>query len=225
EPGRRRPGLRLRELLHQDRAPGAGARLARSRNPLPRRPRGGHDRTTHLHRWHRDEGVQVHLRERARPGRRRGSVHVSGPAVRRRPGEGDLARALEGRRPPASELTRMLLDVRDVTISFGGLSALDRVSLGVAQGEILGLIGPNGAGKTTLLDVVAGVRRPKAGTIRFLGRDVTGRAPDALCRLGIARTLQIARGFPRLSALDNVRVAALFGGRGNRAAARGAGGW
>ena len=119
----------------------------------------------------------------------------------------------------------MLLDVRDVTISFGGLSALDRVSLGVAQGEILGLIGPNGAGKTTLLDVVAGVRRPKSGTIRFLGRDVTGLAPDALCRLGIARTFQIARGFPRLSALDNVRVAALFGGRGNRAAAREAEEW
>ena len=105
----------------------------------------------------------------------------------------------------------MLLEIRDVTLRFGGLRALDRVSLQVREGEILGLTGPNGAGKTTLLNVAGGVHRPSAGTLRFLGKDVTGGTPEALCRRGISRTFQIARGFPRLTALENVTVAATFG--------------
>jgi branched-chain amino acid transport system ATP-binding protein len=108
-----------------------------------------------------------------------------------------------------------LLELRDVTCAFGGLRALDRVSLDVAEGEILGLIGPNGAGKTTLLNVVAGgAPGVVAGSIRLAGEEVSGMPPQALCRRGVARTFQIPRGFPSLTALDNVRVAAEFGRKG-----------
>jgi len=114
-----------------------------------------------------------------------------------------------------------LLELRDVTCAFGGLRALDAVSLDVAEGEIVGLIGPNGAGKTTLLNVVSGVTAPSSGSIRLAGEPVGGRSPEALCRRGVARTFQIPRGFPSLTALDNVRVAAEFGRpRGRRSEAR-----
>jgi branched-chain amino acid transport system ATP-binding protein len=94
---------------------------------------------------------------------------------------------------------------------FGGLTAVNNVSLEVVEGEILGLIGPNGAGKTTLLNCVAGSDRPTAGRVRLLGSDTTGNPADEMCRRGLGRTFQIPQPFPKLTALENVTVAAAFG--------------
>jgi branched-chain amino acid transport system ATP-binding protein len=104
-----------------------------------------------------------------------------------------------------------LLELNGVTKRFGGLTAVNGVTFNVEAGEIFGLIGPNGAGKSTLLNCLAGALRPNGGTIRFDGRDTTGLPADRMCRLGIGRTFQIPRPFPRLSALENVVVAASFG--------------
>jgi len=96
--------------------------------------------------------------------------------------------------------------------SFGGLNAVDDVSLSVAQGEILGLIGPNGAGKTTLINMITGVHPPTAGTILFEGRDISRMRPYRIAGLGLARTFQIVQPFPRMSVLDNIAAGALFAG-------------
>src|SRR5450755_4036688 len=82
------------------------------------------------------------------------------------------------------------LDVQGVTVRFGGLTALDGVSLTAAPRQVTGIIGPNGAGKTTLLNVLCGFVKPDSGTIHFSGRELTGLRPHRLARLGIARTLQ-----------------------------------
>jgi branched-chain amino acid transport system ATP-binding protein len=108
----------------------------------------------------------------------------------------------------------MILQLKDVTMRFGGLVAVNRVSLGVEAGEIFGLIGPNGAGKTTLLNIIAGVYKPNAGAVKFGGQDITGLTPERICRKGIARTFQVSRRFAKMSARDNVVVAATFGNRG-----------
>lgn len=100
-----------------------------------------------------------------------------------------------------------LLEVSQLTKRFAGLTALDGVCFSVGAGEILGLFGPNGAGKTTCFHCLSGFALPQAGRIVFDGLDITGRAPHALARRGIARTFQIVRPFRGLSALDNVRVA------------------
>ena len=105
----------------------------------------------------------------------------------------------------------MLLELRQVSRSFGGLTAVKSVDLRVDSGEIIGLIGPNGAGKTTLFNLITGTFRPNRGTILFEGRDITGLAPDARCRLGIARTFQLVRPFPNLTVLDNVAVGSVYG--------------
>jgi len=104
-----------------------------------------------------------------------------------------------------------LLELNGVTKRFGGLTAVDTVTFNVEEGEIFGLIGPNGAGKSTLLNCLAGALRPNAGTIRFDGQDTAGLPADRMCRLGIGRTFQIPRPFPRMSVLENVVVAASFG--------------
>jgi branched-chain amino acid transport system ATP-binding protein len=105
----------------------------------------------------------------------------------------------------------MVLEVESVTQRFGGLVALDRVNLQVEEGEIVGVIGPNGAGKSTLLNVIAGAYRPSAGNVRFRGEKINGLSPDRICQRGIARTFQIPRPFNRMSAYENVLVAATFG--------------
>ena len=110
----------------------------------------------------------------------------------------------------------MLLDARNITKRFGGLTAVDEISMGVEPGEIVGLIGPNGAGKTTFLNCLAGTYRPTAGSVAFLDHDTTGLKPNQMCRLGMARTFQIPRPFPRLTALENVLVGAVFGGHRDR---------
>lgn len=106
-----------------------------------------------------------------------------------------------------------LLEVDRVVKRFGGLTALDGVSVQIRPGEIWGLIGPNGAGKSTLLNVIAGVFRPDTGSVHFNGHRTSGLKPEQICRLGLARTFQICRPFPRMTALENVLVAATFGAR------------
>ena len=99
-----------------------------------------------------------------------------------------------------------LLEVGGVTKRFGGLTALDEVSLAVAQGEIFGLIGPNGAGKTTLFNVITGVYGPDTGEVRFAGAIVSGLKPHAIAAHGIARTFQNIRLFANMTAVENVMV-------------------
>jgi branched-chain amino acid transport system ATP-binding protein len=119
-----------------------------------------------------------------------------------------------------------LLETRNLGRSFGSLAALSDVNLELREGEILGIIGPNGAGKSTLFNVIAGGIPPSAGTVRFRGRTISGLPADAVCRLGIARTFQIPQLFPRLTVLENVLVAGLYGkGDGLRAARADAGRW
>ncbi|GLW66494.1 ABC transporter ATP-binding protein [Actinomadura rubrobrunea] len=101
-----------------------------------------------------------------------------------------------------------LLRLRDVTVRFGGLVALDAVSLSVPPGRVTGVIGPNGAGKTTLFNVVCGFVRPQAGELRWRGRVLSRHRPHDLARLGIARTLQGVGLFPGLTVLENVMVGA-----------------
>jgi branched-chain amino acid transport system ATP-binding protein len=104
-------------------------------------------------------------------------------------------------------MTAALLDVRDLAKAFGGLRAIDGLSMHVAEGEILGIIGPNGAGKTVLINLVTGFYRPTAGSISFLGNRIDTLALHRIGRLGIARTFQNIRLFRRMTALENVLVA------------------
>lgn len=104
------------------------------------------------------------------------------------------------------------LTLDGVTKRFGGLVAVDQVSVTFAPGEITGLIGPNGAGKTTMFSVVSGKFAPTSGRITALGHDITGWSPHAICRLGLCVTHQIVRPFADLSVLENVMVGAAFGG-------------
>ena len=97
-----------------------------------------------------------------------------------------------------------LLEVRALARSFYGVHALNGVDLDVEAGAITGLIGPNGAGKTTLFHCVSGLIPPEAGRVRFDGHDITGEPPHRITRRGLVRTFQIARGFPRLSVLENL---------------------
>jgi branched-chain amino acid transport system ATP-binding protein len=95
------------------------------------------------------------------------------------------------------------LEIDGLTLRFGGLTVLDRVSLAVAAGELFALIGPNGAGKTSVLNCVSGIYRG-GGHIRFRGEHIAGRAPHEIARLGLARTFQHGELFPHMSVLDNL---------------------
>ncbi|HWJ08171.1 MAG TPA: ABC transporter ATP-binding protein [Nocardioides sp.] len=101
-----------------------------------------------------------------------------------------------------------ILEVKNLTLKFGGLTALDDVTFHIDQGEILGLIGPNGAGKTTCFNAVTGVYRPTSGDIVFEGRSVVGLKKHKITQQGIARTFQNIRLFPTMTALENVLVGA-----------------
>jgi branched-chain amino acid transport system ATP-binding protein len=105
-----------------------------------------------------------------------------------------------------------LLVLEEVSRRFGGLNAVDGVSLTINEGEIVGLIGPNGAGKTTLINVVTGVHPATKGHVRFAGRDITRMRPHQIARLGVARTFQIVQPFPKMTVLENVAAGALFAG-------------
>jgi branched-chain amino acid transport system ATP-binding protein len=105
----------------------------------------------------------------------------------------------------------MILDTQEVTKRFGGLTAVNQVSMQVEEGQIYGLIGPNGAGKTTFLNAIAGTFPPTSGSVKFLGKVTTGMSADVMCRMGMSRTFQIPRPFPKLTVLENVKVGAVFG--------------
>jgi branched-chain amino acid transport system permease protein len=101
-----------------------------------------------------------------------------------------------------------ILTVSKLSKSFGGLRAVTQASFEVVEGEILGIIGPNGAGKTTLFNLLNGFLRPDDGAVKFAGRELTGLKPNRICRLGVGRTFQVVRAFPRMSVLNNVVVGA-----------------
>ena len=103
-----------------------------------------------------------------------------------------------------------LLRIENVTKAFGGLMAVNSVSLELNRDEILGLIGPNGAGKTTLFNMISGTFPPTNGDIYFDDRKITGSSPHKTCHMGITRTFQIAKPFARLSVVDNVKVGAFL---------------
>jgi len=100
-----------------------------------------------------------------------------------------------------------VLAIEDISISFGGVKALDYFNLELHSKELLGLIGPNGAGKTTVFNIVTGIYRPSRGRVFFENRDITHMKPHKITRLGIARTFQNPRLFGELSVLDNVKTA------------------
>ncbi len=99
-----------------------------------------------------------------------------------------------------------LLEVREVTRRFGGLTAVDNVSFNVPEGEICAVIGPNGAGKSTLFNCLTGFDSPDAGTVTFAGRELVGMRPDRVVRAGVARTFQNTQLFEEMSARENVMV-------------------
>ncbi len=101
-----------------------------------------------------------------------------------------------------------LLELRGVSMAFGGLSVVDRLDLDVRAGEIVSVIGPNGAGKTTLFNLVTGIYRPTAGEIRFEGQSIVGLEPHQITRRGIARTFQTLRLFLNMTVRENVMAAA-----------------
>ena len=100
------------------------------------------------------------------------------------------------------------LEVEGVRVRFGGITALDGVSLSTRPSEVVGLIGPNGAGKTTLFNVVCGLQRHEAGTVRLAGRDLAGSGPHLRARLGLGRTFQRLEVFGSMTVYENVLVAA-----------------
>lgn len=102
-----------------------------------------------------------------------------------------------------------LLEVRSVKKAFGGLIALDGMSIVVEEGQIYGLIGPNGAGKTTLFNIASGFYAPDAGEVIFAGERVTDLGSHERCARGLARTFQIPKMFPEMSVVDNVLIGAL----------------
>jgi branched-chain amino acid transport system permease protein len=106
----------------------------------------------------------------------------------------------------------VLLQARGLAKSFRGVRALAGVDVEVRRGEILGLLGPNGSGKSTFINVVSGHYLPSGGSVVFEGQDLAGRAAHRIARAGISRTYQIPRPFAQQTVLDNVALAAMFGG-------------
>jgi branched-chain amino acid transport system ATP-binding protein len=99
-----------------------------------------------------------------------------------------------------------ILEAENLAITFGGVRAIDGVSISIASGQVFSIIGPNGSGKTTLINLVSGIYLPQDGVIRFAGETVTGLAPDRLARRGLSRTFQNLQIFSQMSVLQNVMV-------------------
>lgn len=100
-----------------------------------------------------------------------------------------------------------ILETKDITMRFGGVTAVHNLSIEVNEGEIVALIGPNGAGKTTAFNMITGVYDPTGGKIYYQGKDITGMRPDQITKLGVARTFQNIRLFKKLSVLENILIA------------------
>ena len=105
-------------------------------------------------------------------------------------------------------MANVLLSAKGIEIRFGGVVAADGIDLDVYEGENLAIIGPNGAGKTTFLNVSTGYLRPQAGSVSFLGRDITAQLPRTVTRLGIARAFQIPQLFLDQTVMENMLIAA-----------------
>ncbi|NLV21544.1 MAG: ABC transporter ATP-binding protein [Syntrophomonadaceae bacterium] len=101
-----------------------------------------------------------------------------------------------------------LLELKDLTISFGGLTAVNKLNTKLYNGEAVGLIGPNGAGKTTAFNLIVGVYKPTEGQVFFNGEDITGLEPYEVCRKGIGRTFQVVKPFGKMTVLQNIMVGA-----------------
>ena len=112
-----------------------------------------------------------------------------------------------------------LLEVGELSLHFGGITALQDVSLSVNEGETLAVIGPNGSGKTSLFNCITGIYQPSTGSLRFRGESLRARTPDSITRLGIARTFQNLRLFHNMTVLDNLMVGRHLHFRKNVAAA------
>jgi len=104
----------------------------------------------------------------------------------------------------------IVLECKNISKRFGGLWALKQVNIQIKEKEILGIIGPNGAGKTTLFNVITGFVKPDEGRVIAFGKDITGKEPYEICKLGIARTFQVPKPFPNLTVLENVAIGALI---------------
>ncbi|HEC31704.1 MAG TPA: ABC transporter ATP-binding protein [Deltaproteobacteria bacterium] len=113
-----------------------------------------------------------------------------------------------------------ILEGKNITKKFAGLTAVNKVDFKLEKGEILGLIGPNGAGKTTLVNVIAGVYAPTEGDIYFKDKKISGLKPYKIGRLGIARTFQIVRPFSGMTVKENASVGAMFGAQGKTRSAK-----
>ena len=113
-----------------------------------------------------------------------------------------------------------LLSIEGVTKAFGGLVAINDLSMLIREGEAVGLMGPNGAGKTTVINIICGQYKPDWGMIKFRDNDISGFPPHRICHLGISRTYQIPQPFANMSALQNVAVAAMYGRGIGKSAAR-----
>jgi len=112
----------------------------------------------------------------------------------------------------------MLLEVQDLSINFGGLKAVEDVSIRLQQGAIASLIGPNGAGKSTLFALISGFLKPVRGRVTFLGENITGLAPHVICRRGMVRTFQIVQPFAAQTVRENIAVGAHLHHRSRREA-------
>ena len=118
----------------------------------------------------------------------------------------EVAEAAAPEREIATPIGEPIVQVRNLTVKFGGLAALEDVSFDIRRGEILGLIGPNGAGKTTCFNAMTGVYRPSSGQVLLEGKSITGKVRHQITRLGLARTFQNIRLFGEMTALENVVV-------------------
>ncbi len=103
-------------------------------------------------------------------------------------------------------MSESLLQMNDVSVSFGGVKAVRNMNLALQPGELIGLIGPNGAGKTTIFNLITGSIKPTSGAIHFKGKDIIGKSSDQLCHMGISRTFQNIRLFPLMSVFENVAL-------------------
>ncbi len=98
------------------------------------------------------------------------------------------------------------LTIKNLTVDFGGVRAVNNVSISLQKGELVGLIGPNGAGKTTVFNLITNAITPTSGQIMLKGKSILGKSPDQICRLGISRTFQNIRLFPQMTAYENVEL-------------------
>lgn len=105
----------------------------------------------------------------------------------------------------------IVLETRNLTKKFGGLTAVNEVSMTLYEGDILGLIGPNGAGKTTFINAISGLNPPTSGSVKLFGKETTGFSPETMCRKGLSRTFQIPSPFPKMTAMESVLTATIFG--------------